>query len=42
MIITVVVIRLPDDGGYPGRGDYLDRAVRPKFANAVPREMNGC
>lgn len=33
--ITVVVIRLPDDGSAPGRTDYRDRTVRPFFENCI-------
>lgn len=34
-VITVVVIRLPDDGGYPGRADHRDQTVQPIFENWI-------
>ena len=33
--ITVVVIRLPDDGSYPGRADDRDQTFRPIFENRI-------
>ena len=36
--IMVAIVKLPDDGGYPGRARYQDRIVHPEFSEPEGRD----